>query len=156
MERVYLTQEGYEKLTHELEHLKIVKRKELSSAIEHARLLGDLKENSEYDAAKEASAFNEKRIHELEDKLSRAEIIENFNGSSESVCLGTKVRIRDLDNSEEIEYNIVGPDEANPMDGFISIDSPVGRALLGHKEEDEIEIQIPAGILRYKIIKISR
>lgn len=155
MERVYLTQEGYEKLTHELEFLKIVKRKELSAAIEHARLLGDLKENAEYDAAKEASAFNEKRIHELEDKLSRAEIIENLDTCLESVCLGAKVKLADLDSNEEIEYNIVGPDEANPVDGFISISSPVGKALLGHKENEEIKIQIPAGIIKYKIIKIT-
>ncbi len=156
MERIYLTQEGYEKLTKELEYLKIVKRKELSAAIEHARLLGDLKENSEYDAAKEASAFNEKRVHELEDKLSRAEIIENLDTASESVCLGAKVKLLDLDSNEEIEYCMVGPDEANPADGFISISSPVGRALLGHKENEEVKIQIPAGILKYKIIKISR
>ena len=156
MERIYLTREGYEKLMHELEHLKIVKRKELSAAIEHARLLGDLKENAEYDAAKEASAFNEKRVHELEDKLSRAEIIEDLDTCSESVCLGVKVKIVDLDSNEEVEYSIVGPDEANPVDGFISISSPVGKALLGHKEGEELKIEIPAGILRHKIIKISR
>ena len=156
MERIYLTREGYEKLMHELEHLKIVKRKELSAAIEHARLLGDLKENAEYDAAKEASAFNEKRVYELEDKLSRAEIIENHDTCSESVCLGVKVKIVDLDSNEEVEYSIVGPDEANPVDGFISISSPVGKALLGHKEGEELKIEIPAGILRHKIIKISR
>jgi len=155
MERIYLSREGYEKLMHELEHLKIVKRKELSAAVEHARLLGDLKENAEYDAAKEALAFNEKRIHELENKLSVAEIIENKAGSVSSVCLGAKVKIVDLDSSEEVEYSMVGPDEADPVNGFISINSPVGRALLGHKENDVVEVTIPAGILKYKILKIS-
>jgi len=155
MERIYLSREGYEKLMHELEHLKIVKRKELSAAVEHARLLGDLKENAEYDAAKEALAFNEKRIHELENKLSIAEIIENKAGPVSSVCLGAKVKIVDLDSNEEVEYSMVGPDEADPANGFISINSPVGKALLGHKENDMVEINIPAGILKYKIIKIS-
>jgi len=154
MERTYLTREGYEKLMHELEHLKIVKRKELSSAVEHARLLGDLKENAEYDAAKEALAFNEKRIHELENKLSTAEIIENKTAIN-SVCLGAKVKIVDVDSNEEIEYSMVGPDEADPVNGFISINSPVGKALLGHKENDVVEINIPAGTLKYKIVKIS-
>jgi transcription elongation factor GreA len=154
MERTYLTREGYEKLMHELEYLKLVKRKELSAAVEHARLLGDLKENAEYDAAKEALAFNEKRIHELENKLSTAEIIENKESAS-AVCLGVKVKIVDMDSNEEVEYNMVGPDEADPVNGFISISSPVGKALLGHKENDTVEINIPAGILKYKIVKIS-
>lgn len=156
MERIYLTREGYEKLMHELEHLKMVKRKELSAAVGHARLLGDLKENAEYDAAKEALAFNEKRIHELENKLSLAEIIDSNAASVESVCLGVKVKVIDLDNNEETEYSIVGPDEADPVKGFISIASPVGKALLGHKENETIDIKIPAGTLKYKIIKITR
>lgn len=155
MERVYLTREGYEKLMHELEHLKIVKRKELSSAVEHARLLGDIKENAEYDATKEALAFNEKRIRELENKLSTAEIIEENAASAGSVCLGVKVKIIDLDSNEEVEYRMVGPDEADPVNGFISISSPVGKALLGHKENDVVEVTIPAGVLKYKILKIS-
>lgn len=154
MERIYLSREGYEKLMHELEYLKIVKRKELSSAVEHARLLGDLKENAEYDAAKEALAFNEKRIHELENKLSIAEIIEN-KAAINSVCLGAKVKIVDVDSNEEVEYRMVGPDEADPANGFISISSPVGRALLGHKENDVIEVSIPAGTIKYRIAKIS-
>lgn len=155
MERTYLTREGYERLMHELEHLKIVKRKELSAAVEHARLLGDLRENAEYDAAKEALAFNEKRIHELENKLSTAEIIENNPASTGLVCLGVKVKIVDLDSKEETEYSLVGSDEADPINGFISISSPVGRALLGHKENDVIEVSIPAGTLKYKILRIS-
>jgi len=155
MERTYLTREGYEKLMQELEYLKIVKRKELSAAVEHARLLGDLKENAEYDAAKEALAFNEKRIRELEGKLSTAEIIEENAVSTGAVCLGVKVKIVDLDSNEEVEYKMVGPDEADPVNGFISISSPVGRALLGHKENDVVDVNIPAGTLKYKVIKIS-
>jgi transcription elongation factor GreA len=155
MERIYLTREGYEKLMQELEHLKNVKRKEFSAAVEHARLLGDLRENAEYNAAKEALAFNEKRIHELEDKLSRAEITDNPSKSVDAICLGTKVKLLDLDDNKEIEYRIVGADEADPVNGLISISSPVGKAVLGHKSGEVIEITIPAGVLKYKIIKIS-
>lgn len=155
MERIYLTREGYEKLTHELEHLKNVRRKEIAKALEHARQLGDLRENSDYSAAKEAFSFNEARIQELEERLSRAEIIENLDTCQETVRIGCKVKILDLASNEETKYNLVGPDEANPVEGFISIVSPVGKALLGHKENDTVEISIPAGILKYKIIEIS-
>ncbi|MDP2922998.1 MAG: transcription elongation factor GreA [Candidatus Omnitrophota bacterium] len=155
MDRIYLTREGYEKLTHELEHLKNVKRKEIAKALEYARQLGDLRENSEYSAAKEAFSFNEKRIQELEEKLSRAEIIENLDTCQETIRIGCKVKLVDLSNNEEMEYNLVGPDEANPVDGFISIISPVGKALIGHKENDIVEITIPAGVLKCKVVKIS-
>jgi len=155
MERIYLTQEGYDKLVKELEFLKNVKRREISNAIEHARLLGDLRENAEYSAAKEACAFNEKRIRELEDKISRAEIIEHIGKGAEGVYLGSKVTLLDLETNEQVEYMLVGPDESNPVEGFISTASPVGKALLGHKENDIIEIAIPSGILKYKIISIS-
>ncbi|MEI8349792.1 MAG: transcription elongation factor GreA [Candidatus Omnitrophota bacterium] len=155
MERTYLTQEGYDKLVHELEYLKNVKRKEISSAIEHARLLGDLRENAEYSAAKEACAFNEKRIRELEDKMSRAEIIEHIGKAAEGVYLGSKVTLLDVETNERIEYMLVGPDESNPSEGFISVASPVGKALLGHQENDIIEITIPSGLLKYKIVGIS-
>jgi transcription elongation factor GreA len=156
MERVHLTREGYEKLIHDLEYLKKIKRKEISKAIEHARSLGDLRENAEYHAAKEAMANNEKKIHELEEKLSRAEIIDRSKLSTDKAYLGTKLKILDLDTKEEIEYLLVGQDEADPLSGLISITSPVGKALLGHKEGDELSVDVPAGILRYKIIKISR
>jgi transcription elongation factor GreA len=153
---VHLTREGYEKLIHDLEYLKKIKRKEISKAIEHARSLGDLRENAEYHAAKEAMANNEKKIHELEEKLSRAEIIDRSKLSTDKAYLGTKLKILDLDTKEEIEYLLVGQDEADPLSGLISITSPVGKALLGHKEGDELSVDVPAGILRYKIIKISR
>jgi len=156
MERVHLTREGYEKLIHDLEYLKKIKRKEISKAIEHARSLGDLRENAEYHAAKEAMANNEKKINELEEKLSRAEIIDRSKLSTDKAYLGTKLKILDLDTKEEIEYLLVGQDEADPLSGLISITSPVGKALLGHKEGDELSVDVPAGILRYKIIKISR
>jgi len=156
MKRVHLTREGYERLVEELECLKRVKRKEISEAIAHARSLGDLKENAEYHAAKEAAAFNEKRIAELEGKLSRVDIIDDADIPADKVYIGAKVKLRDLDTDEEIEYTLVGQDEADSLKDFISITSPVGKTLLGHKEGDKVQIQVPAGILNYQIIKISR
>ena len=156
MKRIHLSRQGYEKMTEELEYLKGIKRKEISQAIEHARLLGDLKENAEYHAAKEAMAENEMKINILEDKLSRAEIIEETDVSTTEAFLGAKVTLCDLDSNDEIEYKLVVEDEADPVEGLISISSPVGKALLGHKKDDIIEIEVPAGTLKYKIVKISR
>jgi len=156
MERTYLTRAGYEKLSEELENLKKVKRREISAALEHARSLGDLKENAEYHAAKDAMSTNEVKIRELDDKLSRVEIIDDSKIDTDKVYIGAKVRIFDLDTEDEIEYTLVGQEEANAIEGLISVTSPVGKALLGHKESDIVKIDVPAGALEYKIIKISR
>ncbi|MBU1113069.1 MAG: transcription elongation factor GreA [Candidatus Omnitrophica bacterium] len=156
MERVYLTQEGYEKLIHELEHLKKVKRREITKAIEHARAMGDLKENAEYHSAKEAMSHNEKRVVELEDKLSRVEIIEADTVNSDKAYIGSKVKLLDLEMDSEVEYALVGPDEADPLNDRISVISPVGKAILGHSVGEEIVINVPAGELKYKIVSISR
>lgn len=156
MDRVYLTREGYEKLSEELATLKNTKRKEISAALEHARSLGDLKENAEYHAAKEAVAANEKRISELEDKLSRAEIIEEGDIDKDKAYIGAKLKLFDLDTNEEIEYGLVSQDEADAVKGLISVTSPVGKALLGRQKNDIVQVEVPAGILKYKIIEISR
>ncbi len=156
MERVYLTRAGYEKLIEKLEHLKKVKRKEISAAIEHARSLGDLKENAEYHSAKDAMAANEARVSELEDKLSRVEIIEDNKIDADKAYIGAKLKLLDLDTDDEIEYTLVGQEEANAIEGLISVTSPVGKALLGHQEGDIVKVDVPAGILEYKIIRISR
>ncbi len=153
---IYLTRKGYEKLREELDYLKKVKRKKISEALKKARALGDLSENAEYMAAKEEQALNEKKIAELEDKLSRARIIENENINPFEVRIGAKVKLKDLETDEELEYIIVSEAEADYDKGMISITSPVGKSLLGHKESDIVEIRIPAGVLKYKIIKISR
>ncbi|MCF7893641.1 MAG: transcription elongation factor GreA [Candidatus Omnitrophica bacterium] len=155
MERVHLTQEGYEKLSHELEYLKQKKRKEISAAIEHARSLGDLKENAEYHAAKEAMATNEQKVRELEDKLSRAEIIDTKNVDTDKAYLGAKVKLKDLESGEEIIYKLVGQDEANPAQELISISSPVGKSLLGRKKGDTVKVEAPVGLLSYEIVEIS-
>ncbi|MFB3919917.1 MAG: transcription elongation factor GreA [Candidatus Velamenicoccus archaeovorus] len=156
MEDVFLTQKGYEQLREELEFLKTTKRREISQAIAKARAMGDLSENAEYDAAKEAQGHLEKRIVELEDKLSRARIIENENIPTDKVYIGACVKLRDEDTKEESAYTLVSPAEADYTQNKLSIESPIGKALLGRKAGEIVEIQVPAGILKYKIIEISR
>jgi len=156
MGEVYLTKKGYEKLSLELEHLKTVRRRELSKAIGTAREHGDLSENAEYDAAKDAQAHNEKRISELEEKLSRVCIIEDQNIPHGEVLIGATVKLKDLDNQEELEYTLVSEEESDYEQNKISITSPLGMGLLSHKEGEEVSIKVPVGTLRYKILKISR
>ncbi|HTZ11449.1 MAG TPA: transcription elongation factor GreA [Candidatus Margulisiibacteriota bacterium] len=151
----YLTKKGHQKLTEELEFLKTVKRRQLSKAVGEARAHGDISENAEYDAAKDAQAMNEQKIAELEMKLSSARILED-DISKDEVLIGAKVRIKDLGNDEELEYTLVSELEANYEEGKISVTSPVASALLNHKVNDTVEVNLPAGILRYKILNISR
>ena len=155
-DNIFLTKKGYEKLRKELKVLKGQKRREIADALEKARLLGDLSENAEYESAKQMQDINEKRIHELETKLATARILEDENISTDKAYVGAFLSLRDMDNKEEIVYKLVSEDEANFADGKISISSPVGRALLGKKKGDVISIKVPAGILKYKIEKISR
>ena len=152
---IYMSQEGYEKLVNELENLKTTKRRLLSKAVGEARLRGDISENAEYDAAREAQGYNEKHIIELEDKLARVRILDK-NIPKDEVLIGATVKLRDMDTDEELEYTLVSELEADYNQNKISISSPVGAGLLGHKENQVAEIKIPAGILKYKIIKISR
>ncbi len=152
---IYLTQEGYEKLAGELEHLKTVKRRQLSKAVGEARAHGDISENAEYDAAKDAQAHNEKRIIDLEDKLARVRILDK-NIPQDEVLIGATVKLKDMDTEEELEYTLVSELEADFNQGKISITSPVGSSLLGHKENEVVEIKFLAGPLKYKIIRISR
>ncbi len=156
MSITYLSKESYERLKEELKQLQTVKRRQISKDLEYARSLGDLKENAEYHAAKEAQGFNEKKAYEIELKLSEVEIIDNLNISSDEIRIGASVKLLDLDDKEESGYKLVGADDSNPSEGLISVDSPIGRALLGHKKDDELDIKVPAGVLRYKVINISR
>jgi transcription elongation factor GreA len=153
---VYLSHEGYEKLRKELEHLKTTKRREISKAIGEARAHGDISENAEYTYSKEAQGLNEKKIAELEEKLSRAKLIDESAMSRDEILIGARVKLKDMDSAEELEYSLVAEEEADYSAGKISITSPVGEALLGHKENDMVRIIIPAGMLRYKVLKISR
>jgi transcription elongation factor GreA len=156
MDEIYLTRDGYEKLVRELSFLKGEKRRQLSKAIGEARAHGDISENAEYDAAKEAQGFNEKRIAELEFKLAQVRIIDYENIVKDEVLIGAKVTLKDLDSEEIVEYTIVSESEADFNEGKVSIASPVGAALLNHKEKEIVEIKVPAGVLRYEILKITR
>lgn len=155
-ESFYLTHEGHEKLRKELEHLKTVKRRELSKAIGEARAHGDLSENAEYDAAKNAQGLNEKKIAELEEKLSRAKILDDSQMPHDEVLIGATVTLRDLDTKQEIQYMLVSEEEADLASGKISVTSPVGKALIGHKVGKLVEVEVPAGVFTYKILKIER
>ncbi|MFC1807702.1 transcription elongation factor GreA [Candidatus Omnitrophota bacterium] len=156
MANVYLSPEGFEKLKNELDHLKTVRRRELSGEIGRARELGDISENAEYHAAKEAQGLNEKRIAELEEKLGSAQLIDEANISKDEALIGATVKVKDLNSSEEESYTLVSEIEADFAQGKISVASPVGKALLGHKKDDIVEVDVPAGLLKYKIISISR
>ena len=155
-DKVLLTKEGYEKLKKELEQLKGVKRKEIADDIARARAFGDLKENAEYDAAKNSQAMNEKRITELEDKLSRGQIIDDSKISKDQVLIGATALLKDLKTQEEFSYSLVPDEEANFDEGKISVNSPIAKGLLGKKVGEIAEIKIPAGLLKYKVLKISR
>jgi transcription elongation factor GreA len=149
---VYLTQEGAEKLRIELEELKGPKRKEISERLRIAIQQGDLKENADYIATKEEQGFVEGRILELEALLADAEIIEE--AKTDFVSVGNRVTIQEDDFPEEV-FHIVGPNEANPMKGRISNESPIGKALIGNKVGDVVHANTPGGALKLKILKIA-
>jgi transcription elongation factor GreA len=152
----YLTQDGYVKLREKLDFLVKVRRKEIAKMLEHARSFGDLSENAEYDAAKEAQHMNEIQISELAAKISSARVIGDGEIAGDKVYFGATVRLLDLKTDEEIQYTLVSEDEADFLQNKISVTSPVGKGLLGKAEGDEVKIEVPAGILNYRIIQISR
>lgn len=156
MGAIYLTSEGYENLKKELKFLKTTRRRQLSEEIGRAREFGDLSENAEYDAAKEAQAFNEKKIAELEEKLAHAQILDESAMAKDRALIGATVTLKDLDSKEELRYTLVSELESDFSQGKISVTSPVGKALLGHKKDEVVEVKIPAGTLKYKIAEISR
>ena len=153
---VYLTRAGFHKLQTQLESLKTSERQKIAKAIAEARAQGDISENAEYDAAKEAQAHNEARIAELETKLANVRLIENENIPSDKVFIGAIVTLEDVDNDEELTYMLVSPEEASYEENKISVFSPIGKGLLGHKAGETLEIKVPAGVLKYKIKKIKR
>ena len=156
MSKNYLSPEGYETLRKKLKFLKTTRRRELSKAIGKARDHGDISENADYDAAKEAQGMNEKKISELEEKLSNAQILDDTNIPKDEALIGATVKLKDLDSGEEFQYTLVSELEADSLKGKISVTSPVGKGLLGHKVNKTVKIEVPAGILKYKILKISR
>ncbi len=154
--KVLLTNEGLQKLQDELDNLKNVRRKENTEALKVAKSFGDLSENSEYDEAKNEQAEIEARIAEIENMLKNVEIIDEEGIGTDVVSAGTKVNVKDLDDGEVAEYLIVGSTEADPMKGKISDESPLGSALLGHKEGDVVVVEAPMGKIEYEVISISK
>ncbi|OWZ83292.1 transcription elongation factor GreA [Natranaerobius trueperi] len=150
---VILTQEGYEKLEHELEHLRTVKRKEVAERIKTAISFGDISENSEYDDAKNEQAFVEGRIATLEKMLRNAKIVEDTD--NQVVSVGNKVVLKDLEFDEEVEYTIVGSAESDPAEFKISNESPVGEAIIGRKAGEVVDVKVPAGTIEYEIMDIK-
>ena len=151
----WITQEGYERLRAELEELKNVRRPAMARTLERARAHGDFRENAEFDSAKQQQAVLESRISQLEQKLAHARIYEPGQSSDGTARIGSTVKLKDLKRGAEFEYKLVSAEEADAKTGRISVASPVGRALLGLKEGDIAEITVPAGILRYEILKVT-
>ena len=156
IQEVILTQEGYEKLEEELNYLKTEKRTEIAERIKIARGFGDLSENSEYDEAKSAQAENETKIQELELKLRNAKVIDESEIDTKVVQIGNLVKLHDEEFDEDVEYTIVGSTEVNLTENKISNESPIGKALLGREKGETVEVNAPAGIIKYKILAIKK
>ena len=154
MEKIPITRQGYEALKKELEQLKTVERPNVIKAIEEARAHGDLSENAEYEAAKERQAFIETRMNELTFKLNSADIIDPGNLPRDRVVFASRVLLENVDTGEDVEYQLVGPDESDINQGRISITSPLGKAMMGRKPGDEIVLQAPGGKRVYELVEI--
>jgi transcription elongation factor GreA len=154
-ERVPMTVEGFKKLEAELHRLKAEERPRIIQQISDAREHGDLSENAEYHAAKEAQGLNEARVAEIEDKIGRAEVIDTSKLSGNTVKFGATVSLEDEDSNDKVKYKIVGEHEANVREGKISINSPIARALIGKSKGDSAEVTTPRGTRSYEILKIE-
>ena len=151
-----LTYEGLKKYEDELHELKVYKRKEVAQKIKEAREQGDLSENAEYDAAKDEQRDIEARIEELEKILKNAEVVVEDEVDLDKINIGCVVKIKDMEAKQELTYKIVGSTEANSLKGKISNESPVGRALIGAKIGETVKVEVPAGVLKYKVLEIQR
>ena len=155
MKEIILTAEGYKKLQQEIEYLRNDKRREVADRIRVAREFGDIAENAEYDDAKNEQAMLEHKIAQLEERLLSARVITKKEISKDTVSVGSKVRLRDLQANKTFEYHIVGSAEANPAQQKLSNESPVGKAIIGHKKGDVVEVSAPRGALKFKILEIK-
>lgn len=155
-QEVILTQEGFDKLEEELNYLKTEKRTEIAERIKVARGFGDLSENSEYDEAKNAQSENEQQIAELEAKIRNAKVIDSSEIDTKTVQIGNLVKLYDEEFDEEIEYTIVGSTEVNLAENKISNESPIGKALLGRKKGEVVDVDAPDGIIKFKILAIKK
>lgn len=154
--KIILTYHGLKELEEELQHLKLVRRKDVAQKIKEAREQGDLSENAEYDAAKDEQGEIESRIVEIEKLLKHVEVIDEDEVDLSTISVGCKVKLFDYDFDEELDYAIVGSTEADPLHFKISNESPVGEALIGKKEGDVIEVQTEAGVMKFKVLSIHR
>ncbi|HCW79738.1 MAG TPA: transcription elongation factor GreA [Ruminococcaceae bacterium] len=158
--QILLTKDGLEKLKVELDELKTVKRKEVSEKIKVALSFGDLSENSEYDEAKNEQAIVEARIADIEAMLKRVKVIDESELSSENIHIGSRAELRVTDpatgESQVVNYKIVGSNEADPINGCISDESAVGKALLGHSIGERVNVEVPAGTMEYEVLTISK
>lgn len=152
---VILTPEGYERLKLQINELETTKRREVADRIREAREFGDISENSEYDDAKNEQALLEGRIMRLKEQLRAARVIDTKDIATDVVSIGAKVRVKDVDHGDTDTYEIVGSAEADPASGRLSNESPVGRALIGHKKGETVEVAAPAGAIRLKIMEIK-
>lgn len=155
MEKVPMTIDGFQKLEAELHRLKAEERPRIIQAISEARSHGDLSENAEYHAAKEAQGLNEAKVADLEDKLSRADVIDTSKLSGDTVKFGATVTLEDEDTGDKVKYKIVGDLEANVKEGRISISSPIARALIGKSKGESAEVTTPRGARSYQVLKIE-
>ena len=155
MTEIVLTPEGYEKLKHEVEYLSGEKRREIADRIRVAREFGDISENAEYDDAKHEQALLEHRISTLQERLRHARVLDASEVSSDVVSIGTRVQLEDVDAGETIEYHIVGSAEADPAGHKLSNESPVGKAILGRKKGETVEVAAPRGSLKFRILDIQ-
>jgi transcription elongation factor GreA len=155
LKEVILTSEGYEKLKSEIDHLRGERRREVAERIRVAREFGDIAENAEYDDAKNEQAMLEHKIAQLEERLLSARVITKKEISKDAVSVGSKVRLRDMQANKTFEYHIVGSIEANPAENKLSNESPVGKAIIGHKKGDVVEVSAPRGALKFKILEIK-
>jgi len=156
MKKNILTYEGLKKYESELEELKVIKRQEVAQKIKEAREQGDLSENAEYDAAKDEQRDIEARIEELEKLLKNAEVVDEDEVDIDKISIGCKVIILDVEFNDELEYKIVGSTEADSLKGKISNESPVGKALMGHKVGDIVEVETQVGAIQYKVLEIQK
>lgn len=155
MSRLPMTPDGFGKLQAELVRLKTVERPKVVQDISEAAAQGDLSENSEYDDAKERLAILNRKVGELESKLARAEVIDPAAVKSDKVCFGATVHLLDIETEEDVCYQLVGVDEVDVKQGRISIASPIGRALVGKKEEDVVKVNVPKGVREFEIVQIE-
>ena len=155
LKEVILTPEGYEKLKAEIELLSTEKRREVADRIRVAREFGDISENAEYDDAKNEQAMLEHKIAQLEERLLNARVIQKRDVDLSVVSIGAKVKLRDVDAKSTVEYTIVGSAEANPAESKLSNESPVGKAIIGKKKGETVEVVAPRGSLKYKILDIQ-